>query len=25
MSTRPSVVDAPKREAMRIAGDKVHS
>jgi putative phosphonoacetaldehyde dehydrogenase len=25
MSKRPSVIDAPKREAMRIAGDKVHS
>ena len=24
MSSRPSVVDNPKREAMRIAGDKVH-
>jgi putative phosphonoacetaldehyde dehydrogenase len=25
MSTRPSVVDSPKREAMRIAGEKVYS
>ena len=25
MSTRPSVIDSPKREAMRIAGDKVFS
>ena len=25
MSTRPSVIDSPKREAMRIAGDKVQA
>ncbi len=25
MTTRPSVIDTPTREAMRIAGDKVHS
>ena len=24
MSSRPSVIDTPKREAMRIAGDKVY-